>query len=151
VGGRGPKGSEHHERPRGAHRPLDAVTSGIEHGGEQRLAVVGAQESRGLDVPQSFDQRGRGVLGAEQVEVAPAGGGDEADAPATVVGITAPGFLGATLARDGKPAASGERIWGTAASVTASILNGAHIVRVHDVAEMKQIALVTDCLANISK
>ena len=68
-----------------------------------------------------------------------------------MVGTSRKGFLGATLARDGKPAASGERIWGTAASVTASILNGAHIVRVHDVAEMKQIALVTDCLANISK
>jgi dihydropteroate synthase len=68
-----------------------------------------------------------------------------------LVGTSRNGFLGATLARDGKPAASGERIWGTAASVTASILNGAHIVRVHDVAEMKQIALVTDCLANISK
>jgi dihydropteroate synthase len=68
-----------------------------------------------------------------------------------LVGTSRKGFLGATLARDGKPAASGERIWGTAASVTASILNGAHIVRVHDVAEMKQIALVTDCLANISK
>jgi dihydropteroate synthase len=68
-----------------------------------------------------------------------------------MVGTSRKGFLGATLARDGKPAASGERIWGTAASVTASILNGAHIVRVHDVAEMKQIALVTDCLANFSK
>jgi dihydropteroate synthase len=68
-----------------------------------------------------------------------------------MVGTSRKGFLGATLARDGKPAASGERIWGTAASVTASILNGAHIVRVHDVAEMKQIALVTDCFANFSK
>ena len=28
----------------------------------------------------------------------------------------------------------GERVWGTAATVTASILGGAHIVRVHDVA-----------------
>jgi dihydropteroate synthase len=30
--------------------------------------------------------------------------------------------------------------------VTASILGGAHIVRVHDVAEMAQVARVADCL-----
>src|SRR5260370_15192505 len=58
------------------------------------------------------------------------------------------GFLGATLARGGKPAPPEERIWGTAATVTASILHGAHIVRVHDVAEMIQFARVADCLAN---
>lgn len=41
-----------------------------------------------------------------------------------------------------------ERIWGTAATVAASILQGAHIVRVHDVAEMAQVARVTDALAS---
>jgi dihydropteroate synthase len=65
-----------------------------------------------------------------------------------LVGTSRKGFLGATLARDGKPAPPEERIWGTAATVTASILNGAHIVRVHDVAEMVQVARVTDCLLN---
>jgi len=63
-----------------------------------------------------------------------------------LVGTSRKGFLGATLARDGKPAPPAERIWGTAATVTASILNGAHIVRVHDVAEMAQVARVADCL-----
>jgi dihydropteroate synthase len=63
-----------------------------------------------------------------------------------LVGTSRKGFLGATLARDGKPAPPEERIWGTAATVTASILNGAHIVRVHDVAEMAQVARVADCL-----
>jgi dihydropteroate synthase len=63
-----------------------------------------------------------------------------------MVGTSRKGFLGATLARDGKPAPPEERIWGTAATVTASILNGAHIVRVHDVAEMVQVARVADCL-----
>ena len=65
-----------------------------------------------------------------------------------LVGTSRKGFLGATLARDGKPALPEERIWGTAATVTASVLNGAHIVRVHDVAEMVQVARVADCLAN---
>ena len=63
-----------------------------------------------------------------------------------VVGTSRKGFLGTTLARNGKPAPPEERIWGTAATVTASILNGAHIVRVHDVAEMAQVARVADAL-----
>jgi len=63
-----------------------------------------------------------------------------------LVGTSRKGFLGATLARDGKPASPEERIWGTAATVTASILNGAHIVRVHDVEEMVKVARVADCL-----
>jgi dihydropteroate synthase len=63
-----------------------------------------------------------------------------------LVGTSRKGFLGATLARDGKPAPPDERIWGTAATVTASVMNGAHIVRVHDVDEMVQVARVADCL-----
>ena len=65
-----------------------------------------------------------------------------------LVGTSRKGFLGATLARDGQPAPPEERIWGTAATVTASILGGAHIVRVHDVAEMVQVARVADCVVN---
>jgi dihydropteroate synthase len=64
-----------------------------------------------------------------------------------LVGTSRKGFLGATLVdAEGKPAPAEERIWGTAATVTASILNGAHIVRVHDVKEMVQVAKVADCL-----
>jgi dihydropteroate synthase len=61
-----------------------------------------------------------------------------------VVGTSRKGFLGATLARDGKSAPPEDRIWGTAATVTAAILGGAHIVRVHDVAEMSRVARVAD-------
>jgi dihydropteroate synthase len=63
-----------------------------------------------------------------------------------LVGTSRKGFLGASLARHGKPAPPEERIWATAATVTASILGGAHIVRVHDVAEMAQVARVADYL-----
>jgi len=63
-----------------------------------------------------------------------------------LVGTSRKGFLGATLARNGKPPRPGERLWATAATVTASILGGAHIVRVHDVEEMAQVARVADCL-----
>ena len=39
-----------------------------------------------------------------------------------------------------------QRLEGTAAAVTACILRGAHIVRVHDVKEMKRVSLVADSL-----
>lgn len=61
-----------------------------------------------------------------------------------LVGASRKGFLGRTLARDGRPASTGERIWGTAAAVTAAIFGGAHMVRVHDVSEMLQVARVAD-------
>jgi dihydropteroate synthase len=38
----------------------------------------------------------------------------------------------------------GERVWGTAAAVTAAVVSGAHIVRVHDVKEMVQVVRVAD-------
>jgi len=65
-----------------------------------------------------------------------------------LVGTSRKGFLGAALARDGKSAPPEKRIWGTAATVAASIWNGAHIVRVHDVEEMVQVVRVTDCIVS---
>lgn len=38
------------------------------------------------------------------------------------------------------------RVWGTAAAVTASVLAGAHIVRVHDVAAMVQVVRTADAI-----
>ncbi|HWW18551.1 MAG TPA: dihydropteroate synthase [Candidatus Saccharimonadales bacterium] len=67
-----------------------------------------------------------------------------------LVGTSRKGFLGATLAREGKATPAQDRLWATAATVTASILGGAHIVRVHDVAEMAQVARVADCLLDAS-
>ncbi|HWO73211.1 MAG TPA: dihydropteroate synthase [Dehalococcoidia bacterium] len=40
----------------------------------------------------------------------------------------------------------GERVWGTAATVAISIANGADIVRVHDVAAMRQVCRMTDAI-----
>jgi dihydropteroate synthase len=67
-----------------------------------------------------------------------------------LVGTSRKGFLGATLARNGKSAPVKERIWATAATVAASILNGAHIVRVHDVKEMAQVARAADFVLDSS-
>ena len=62
-----------------------------------------------------------------------------------VVGTSRKAFLGKILAGKGKPdMPPGERLLGTAATVTASILGGAHIVRVHDVAEMAGVARIAD-------
>jgi dihydropteroate synthase len=41
-----------------------------------------------------------------------------------------------------------QRLEGTAATVTAAIMNGCHIVRVHDVAAMKKVAAVTDAIVH---
>ena len=43
-----------------------------------------------------------------------------------------------------------ERVEGTAAAVTASILNGAKIVRVHDVQEMKRVVTITDNIRGLA-
>jgi dihydropteroate synthase len=59
-----------------------------------------------------------------------------------LVGTSRKSFLGAALG--GAP--EGQRIWGTAATVAASILQGAHIVRIHDLAEIVQVARVTDAI-----
>jgi len=42
--------------------------------------------------------------------------------------------------------APGDRIEGTAATVTAAILKGCHIVRVHDIAFIKKVIAVTDAI-----
>lgn len=60
-----------------------------------------------------------------------------------VVGASRKAFLGASL--DNAP--PGERAWGTAATVAAAIWGGAHIVRVHDVKEMAQVAIIADRIA----
>jgi dihydropteroate synthase len=41
---------------------------------------------------------------------------------------------------------AGERLFGTAAAVAACVLGGAHIVRVHDVGPMSQVARVCDAI-----
>jgi dihydropteroate synthase len=50
-----------------------------------------------------------------------------------LVGTSRKSFIGRTQAVDGKDAPPDQRLHGSLAAMTASILNGAHIVRVHDV------------------
>ena len=59
-----------------------------------------------------------------------------------LIGPSRKAFIGKIL--DDAPAS--ERLEGTAATVAISILNGANIIRIHDVKEMKKVALVADAV-----
>jgi dihydropteroate synthase len=58
-----------------------------------------------------------------------------------LVGPSRKSFIGRVLDRP-----VGQRLMGTAAAVAAAVLAGAHIVRVHDVEEMVQVARVCDAI-----
>ena len=63
-----------------------------------------------------------------------------------VVGASRKSFIGWALGGKGEIWPPEQRAWGSAAAVTTAILNGAHIVRVHDVHEMSQVARVADAV-----
>jgi dihydropteroate synthase len=63
-----------------------------------------------------------------------------------LVGPSRKAFLGKILG----DAPTSERLEGTAAAVAISIMNGAHVVRVHDVKEMARVARVADAIKNES-
>ena len=58
-----------------------------------------------------------------------------------VIGPSRKGFLGSLLQR---PVL--EREWGTAAAVAVAVLNGANVIRVHAVAEMRQVVRVAQSI-----
>lgn len=58
-----------------------------------------------------------------------------------LIGSSRKSFIGAVLNR-----AEAERLWGTGATVALSIAFGAHIVRVHDVAAMRDVARMADAI-----
>jgi dihydropteroate synthase len=59
-----------------------------------------------------------------------------------LAGVSRKSFLTAATG----PLPPGERDWPTAAAVTACVLGGVHIVRVHRVAEMVQVIRVADAI-----
>ncbi len=59
-----------------------------------------------------------------------------------LVGTSRKAFIGSILG----DVPSEKRLMGTAATVAVSIMHGANIVRVHDVAEMAEVAKVTDAI-----
>jgi len=61
-----------------------------------------------------------------------------------LVGTSRKSFIGRTLAVDGKDAPPDQRLHGSLAAMTASILNGAHMVRVHDVKPAVEAVKIAD-------
>jgi dihydropteroate synthase len=61
-------------------------------------------------------------------------------------GTSRKSFIGRTLSRQGKDAPPEQRVYGTLATVVASVLQGAHIVRVHDVRPAVEAARVADAV-----
>lgn len=59
-----------------------------------------------------------------------------------LVGVSRKSFIGNILNQPDPKL----RVWGTAAACCAAILNGADILRVHDVEEMQQVTLVADAI-----
>jgi len=59
-----------------------------------------------------------------------------------LVGTSRKGFIGKVTGVE----QARQRVWGTAAAVTAAIQGGADIVRVHDVKEMAQVAKMADAI-----
>jgi dihydropteroate synthase len=58
-----------------------------------------------------------------------------------VAGTSRKSFIGKTLAREPH-----ERLWGTAATVAWAVAHGAGIVRVHDVAEMRDVVRMVEAI-----
>jgi dihydropteroate synthase len=67
-----------------------------------------------------------------------------------LVGTSRKSFIGRTLARDGKDAPSDQRLYGSVAAMTASVMNGAHIVRVHDVKAAVDGVRIADAILKAS-
>lgn len=63
-----------------------------------------------------------------------------------LAGTSRKSFIGRTLARGGKDLPAEERLFGTLAAVTASVLQGVHIVRVHDVRAAVDAVKVADAI-----
>ena len=64
-----------------------------------------------------------------------------------LIGTSRKSFIGRILAdASGTPAPASERLYGTLATITASVLKGAHIVRVHDVKATRDAVRVADLI-----
>ena len=68
-----------------------------------------------------------------------------------LIGTSRKSFIGRILADDsGTPAPTSERLHGTMATITAAVLKGAHIVRVHDVKAAAETIKITESLRQVA-
>ena len=119
---------------------VDDVTSELEESVQRATAAGVSRDQVIVDPGIGFAKRpahSYGVL-AQLSEIAA-----RLDRP-LLVGPSRKSFMREALAE--RPAI--ERDWGTAAAVTAAVLAGAHIVRVHAVGEMVQVVRVAEEIRN---
>ena len=63
-----------------------------------------------------------------------------------MVGVSRKAFIGQLTGKD-----ANQRVFGTAAAVTTAVLSSTTAVRVHDVAEMRDVVRVADALAGAGR
>ncbi len=61
-------------------------------------------------------------------------------------GVSRKSFIGRALAREGKDAPMDQRLYGSLAAITASVLRGAHMVRVHEVSPAVDAVKIADAV-----
>jgi len=116
---------------------LKGSVSMAERRGVPRQAIV---IDPGIGFGKTFEQNLELIAKLDQIVAA------FPDLP-LLIGTSRKGFLGHLLADvDGTPAPVSERLPATLATVTAAILKGAQIVRVHDVKETVEAARIADAL-----
>jgi dihydropteroate synthase len=103
----------------------------LEHGIAHERIVLDA----GFGFGKKFDQNYPLLAGLDQFH--------ELGFP-LLAGTSRKSFIGRTLACNGKDAPPEQRLYGSIAAVTASVLKGAHVVRVHDVKAAVDAVKVTD-------
>jgi len=116
------------------------------------------------ELRESLEAASRAGVGRERVIVDPGVGfakrpvhsyGVLARLPELAAAIERPLLVGPSRKSFLKEASGGrdphERDWATAAAVTAAVLNGAHIVRVHAVREMVQVVRAADAIRAATK
>jgi dihydropteroate synthase len=89
----------------------------------------------GIGFGKKFDQNYPLLAGLDQLQ--------ELGFP-LLVGTSRKSFIGRTLAGNGTDAPPGQRLHGSIAAMTASILKGAHMVRVHDVKAAVEAVKIAD-------
>ena len=135
----------HNQRDREFHDVIDDIRAGLE-------ASIEIAEAAGLPRGRLIIDPGFGFGWTEEqnLEVLRRLAELRALGLPMLVGTSRKSTIGAVLngaPPDGGPSGPvGERLWGTAATMALAVANGADIVRVHDVAEMRQVVRVADAV-----
>ena len=127
----------HNQRGRAARDVMGDITDGLRE--SIRIAAAAGLDASMLIADPGF---GFGWRPEQNLEMLRRLGELRALGLPILVGTSRKSTIGTALGG----AAPEDRVFGTAASVAIAIANGADIVRVHDVAAMKQVAMVADAI-----